>query len=179
MAQIILLNGPSSSGKSTLARALQVQAESPFWHLSVDHLRDSGILPMDRFRSGELNWKAHRARVFDGLHRMVSAAADAGNNLILEHILDDPAWVTDLKPHLAAHDVLFVGVHCDLDVLVARERARGDRPIGSAAQDFATVHGRRLYDVEVDGTAPVQSNVATVLKVLLSGRRVSEFHAAR
>ena len=179
MAQIILLNGPSSSGKSTLARALQAQADSPFWHLSVDHLRDSGILPMDRFRSGELNWNAHRTGVFDGLHRMVSAAADAGNNLILEHILDDPAWITDLKQNLAVHDVLFVGVHCDLDVLAARERARGDRPIGSAAQDFATVHGDRHYDVEVDGTASVQGNVDAVLKVLRTGRRVSEFRSAR
>ncbi|MBO9453195.1 AAA family ATPase [Tropicibacter sp. R16_0] len=179
MAQVILLNGPSSSGKSSLARALQAQADAPFWHISLDHLRDGGILPMDRFRSGDLDWKAHRARVFDGLHAMASAAADAGNNLIFEHILEKPTWIDTLKGSLGAHDVLFVGVYCDLDVLNTRERERGDRPIGSAALDHASVHVGRTYDITVDGTAPIESNVDAVLKVLGSGRRVSEFHTAR
>ena len=31
-------------------------------------------------------------RFFDGFHRSVAAFADAGNNLILEHILDTPGW---------------------------------------------------------------------------------------
>lgn len=179
MAQIILLNGPSSSGKSTLARALQAKADAPFWHIALDHLRDGGILPMDRFRARELDWKAHRARVFDGLHGMVAAAADAGNNLIFEHILEEPDWIETLVRSLAVHDVLFVGVHCDLELLNTRERKRGDRPIGSAALDHASVHLGRRYDIEVDGTAPVQTNVDAVLKLLNNGRRVSEFHTAR
>ncbi|SLN43931.1 Chloramphenicol 3-O phosphotransferase [Falsiruegeria litorea R37] len=179
MAQVILLNSPSSSGKSTLARALQAQADAPFWHISLDHLRDSGILPMDRFRTGDLDRKAHRARAFDGLHAMASAAADAGNNLIFEHLLEDSAWIEALKHSLASHDVLFVGVYCDLDVLNTRERERGDRPIGSAALDHASVHVGRTYDITVDGTAPIQTNVDAILKALGSGRRVSEFHTAR
>ena len=51
--KIILLNGASSSGKSTLATALQAQMEEPFWHFSIDHLLAVGILPQERIDSSD------------------------------------------------------------------------------------------------------------------------------
>lgn len=178
-AQIILLHGASSSGKSTLARALQAQLEEPFWHLSIDHFRDSGALPMTRFRSGDFDWAQHREAIFDGFHAALASISGTGNHLIVVHILDDPRWVARLKTLLHGHDVFFVGVFCDLSTLTRREAARADRPAGSAAQDFHQVHQGRRYDLELDGTAPVAANVASLLQVWRSGRRVSEFHAAR
>ena len=178
-AQIIFLHGPSSSGKSTLARALQDRLERPFWHVSIDHLRDYGVLPMHRFRNGDFDWSKSRNRYFDGFHRSLSAYADAGNDLIVEHILDQPEWAGRLVRQLAAHDVFFVGVFCDLDTLKARERDRADRPIGSAQRDFETVHVGRIYDVTVQGTDPVEDNLSKILSEWQSGRRNSEFHAAR
>lgn len=50
MSHIIFLHGASSSGKSTIARSLQAKIEKPFWHISIDHLRDSGVLPSARFQ---------------------------------------------------------------------------------------------------------------------------------
>jgi chloramphenicol 3-O phosphotransferase len=64
--RIILLNGASSSGKSSIARAVQAKIEGPFWHISIDHLRDAGVLPMDRFRSGEFKWSGAREAFFNG-----------------------------------------------------------------------------------------------------------------
>ncbi|MFW8592767.1 chloramphenicol phosphotransferase CPT family protein [Cribrihabitans neustonicus] len=177
-SRIILLNGASSSGKSTLARALQARIEAPFWHVSIDHLRDSGVLPMDRFRSGEFQWGRCRKKIFDGFHASLAAYAGAGNNLIVEHILDEGGWAADLIGKLRPHDVFFAGVHCGLRELQAREAARGGRPIGSAARDFEMVHAGRCYDLELDGTAPVSQNVTELLSVWRSGRRRSEFAAA-
>ena len=34
--KIILLNGASSAGKSSLAQALQQRLEEPFWHWSIE-----------------------------------------------------------------------------------------------------------------------------------------------
>ena len=56
MAHVIFLYGASSSGKSTIAKALQKRIENPFWHISIDHLRDAGVLPTERFKSGEFLW---------------------------------------------------------------------------------------------------------------------------
>ncbi len=173
--QIIILHGPSSSGKTTLATALQNTVELPFWRFSIDHLRDGGVLPMARLNAGDFRWSDIRKPVFDGFHRSLAACAEAGNNMIVEHIFDTPGWVDDLKHLLTPFDVFFVGVHCDVVELQRRERARADRPIGSAARDFQTVHAGRVYDVEVDGMQDVQQNAQFILEQWRSGRRVSEF----
>ena len=89
--KIILINGASSAGKSSLARAVQQAADEPFWHLSIDHLRDSGVLPLKRIRSGDFAWAAMRPAFFDGFHEALPALARAGNNLIVDHIVDTPA----------------------------------------------------------------------------------------
>jgi chloramphenicol 3-O phosphotransferase len=179
MAQIIFLHGASSSGKSTLARALQARVETPFWHISVDHLRDAGVLPLERFRGGEFDWKKARGAFFDGFHASLAAYADAGNNLILEHILDTAGWLDRLKDLFAEHDVFFVAVHCPLPVLLQREAERGNRPVGSAARDFATVHVGRTYDLEVNTLDPLDETIEALLATWRTGRRHSDFSIKR
>jgi chloramphenicol 3-O phosphotransferase len=173
--QIIFLHGPSSSGKTTLARALQDHSETPFWHVSIDHLRDSGTLPMARVKAGDFSWKTMRAAVFDGFHASLAAYAQTGNNLIVEHILDTPGWAEDLHRLLAPFDVLFIGLHCPLATLTHREQARGDRPLGSAEQDFKSVHHGRTYDLDLDSTEPPSENAQKILARWRSGTRTSEF----
>jgi chloramphenicol 3-O phosphotransferase len=175
MAQVIFLHGASSSGKSTLARALQARIELPFWHISIDHLRDSGVLPTGRFRAGDFDWPAARPAFFEGFHASLTAYADAGNNLILEHILDRDEWLGQLRAGLARHDVFFAALHCPLDVLMARETRRGDRPAGSAAQDFATIHVGKRYDLELQDADGVEANVERLLAAWRSGKRTSSF----
>ena len=176
--QIIILHGPSSSGKSTLAASLQNVIELPFWHISIDHLRDAGVLPTKRIESGEFAWSDMRKPFFEGFHTSLAAYAHAGNNLIVEHILDDPTWVVSLKSLLQPFDVYFVGLHCDLETLKQREAARGNRPIGSAAQDYHTVHVGRIYDIEVGNETSTKQAVSIILKGWRSGIRRSEFATA-
>jgi chloramphenicol 3-O phosphotransferase len=175
MAQIIFLHGASSSGKSTIAKMLQAKIEKPFWHISIDHLRDSGIVPMNRFRRKDFSWSEARSAFFEGFHASLSAYADAGNNLILEHILDHGEWLEMLINRFAKHDVFFVGVHCPLELLIEREAERGDRPLGSAKQDFETIHLGKLYDLELDSTETPETNVAKLLEAWRSDRRSSNF----
>lgn len=175
MSRIIFLHGASSSGKSTIARALQRQIELPFWHVSIDHLRDAGVLPMERYRNGAFAWQADRAAIFDGFHRSLAAYAAAGNNLIVEHILDTPGWRAQLGALLAPHDVLFVAVQCPTTVLAAREQVRGDRPLGSAERDQSVIHTGRVYDLEVNSTDEIADIVEKILGVWRSGLRRSEF----
>ena len=163
LGKIIILHGPSSSGKSTLAKALQARIELPFWHLSIDHLRDAGVLPNARFRAGDFVWREHRAAFFDGFHRSLPAYAGAGNNLIVEHIFDTPGWPERVAKLLLPFDVFFVGLHAPLDELVRREAARGDRPIGDAERDFYTVHQGLRYDFEVSSLQPTEANIDALL----------------
>ena len=177
-ASIIFLHGASSSGKSTLARALQQRIELPFWHISIDHLRDAGVLPLARVQSGEFNWKLMRGPFFDGFHHSLAAYAAAGNNLIVEHILDTPGWQTELAALLAPFDVYFVALHCPLAELQRREAARGDRPPGSAAEDFRSIHVGRRYDLELDTLDGTEANIARILTGWSAERPASQFFAA-
>ena len=175
MADIIFLHGASSSGKSTLASAVQASIPAPFWHISIDHLRDSGVLPLSRVKAGDFDWKVMRAPFFDGYHRSLGAYAQAGNNLIVEHILDTPGWQAQLAELFEGHRVLFVALHAPLDLLNARERTRGDRPPGSAEKDFRTIHVGRVYDLELSCVDPLEANVASVIAAWKNMDRQSAF----
>lgn len=162
--KIILLNGASSSGKTTLALAIQELAQAPFIHFSFDHLRDSNALPMAKIQSQRVDWSQMRPAVFDGFHRCLPALAGAGNNLLVDHIIETEAWLQDLVRLLAPFDVFFVGVHCPPEELERRERARGNRRPGEALADYASVHQFTVYDLEIDTTAPGTDNAQRVLK---------------
>ena len=175
MAHVIFLHGASSSGKSTIARVLQSRIEKPFWHISIDHLRDAGVLPTERFKNGDFRWADSRTAFFDGFHRSLKAYADAGNNLILEHILDTEGWLETLADLLAGHDVFFAAVHCPLERLIEREAMRGDRPEGSAKKDFETIHLGKVYDIELQSEDGAQTNTDRLLSAWRSGQRSSSF----
>ena len=54
--KIIIINGPSSSGKTTLALALQKQLDVPFIRFSFDLFLEHNILPMEQIRKGIFSW---------------------------------------------------------------------------------------------------------------------------
>ncbi len=161
--KIIFLNGASSSGKSTLAKGLQAALPLPFWHYSIDHIRDAGVLPMERIRSGEFVWSEMRGAFFTGFHHCLPALASAGNHLLVEHIFETKAMFDDVTRLLKPFDVFYVGVHCPLTILEQREKERGNRPLGSARHDFETTHTFCTYDMEVDSTQLLEDNVKKII----------------
>lgn len=177
--RIILLNGASSSGKSSLARAIQSRIDRPFWHISIDHLRDSGVLPTARLKSGEFDWRKMREAFFLGFERSLLAYVAAGNDLVVEHIMESEAWLLRLADTLAGQDVFFVGVHCALEELERRERERGDRPIGDARRDFHRIHSYCLYDLEVDAMQDRESNADSVIAAWRARSKPTAFELLR
>jgi chloramphenicol 3-O phosphotransferase len=161
--KIILLNGASSSGKSTLAAALQRLLDEPFWHYSIDHLLAAKVLPSKRIEEGHFFWRDLRPRFFDGFHATLPALCEAGNNLVVEHIVETAQWMNRLVQLLHTHDVYFVGLHCPVEELERRERARGDRRIGEARADFETTHRFCSYDLEGSSGQPVQQTAEEVV----------------
>jgi chloramphenicol 3-O phosphotransferase len=177
--KVILLNGASSAGKSSIAAAAQARIEAPFWHYSIDHIRAGGMLPMDRIRRGDFAWREMRPAFFDGFHRSLPALAGAGNNLIVEIIFETREWLVDVVGLLAPFDVFFVGVHCDLEELERREAARGDRPLGDARRDFETAHRHAIYDLELDATRPPELNAERVIEAWKARTRPSAVETLR
>jgi chloramphenicol 3-O phosphotransferase len=178
--RVIVLNGASSSGKSRLAKALQHALDEPFLHVSSDQFLAAGILPARRDDSGPFDWwHQMRPRFFDGFHRCLPALAAVGNDLIVEHIIEFPAWRGELAALLADLDVFLVGVHCDLDELDRREQVRGDRRVGEGREHVTVdrIHTFGTYDFEVDTTTGVDGQL--VEAVLAAWRRRTLHRALR
>ena len=127
---------------------------------------------MDRTaESGPWAWQTVRPLFFDGFHRCVAALADAGNLLIVEHVIEFQSWFDDLVSLLAHHDVFFVGVHCPLPELERRERERGDRRIGEGRAHLEDgVHTFGAYDFEVDTSIGSPETNANLLIAAIESR---------
>lgn len=147
--QVILLNGSSSSGKSTIARQLLTDLETPWFHMGVDMF---GAMRSE-CRTHELDAAGVEEvlrRTRAGFHRAVAGMAQAGNDIVMDHVLSESWRLDDLLTVMAGIDVVFVGVHCSVDELERRENLRGDRPIGTARSQVSHVHSHRTYDLHVE-----------------------------
>ena len=172
---IIFIHGPSSSGKTTLARAVQQQLDLPFLIFSFDVFRDCQVLPMDQINGGTFSWPDMRPAVFKGVHQCLRALAIAGNNVLFEHIIETQAWLDELVRLLAGLDVFFVGLHCSLEELERREGQRGNRRIGEARTDLETVHSFATYDLALDSEQPAEDNARRLIAAWIRRNRPSVF----
>ncbi|WP_161882949.1 chloramphenicol phosphotransferase CPT family protein [Deinococcus alpinitundrae] len=163
ISRIILLNGASSAGKSTLCRCLQAQLPEPFLYFALDLLLFNKEVVPRRPGLEAFGWSRQRPRLFDGYHRALAAFAAAGNNLVVDYVLEETETLGELMRLLAPFDVFFVGVHCPLPELERRERERGDRRIGDARADFERVHTFSSYDFEVESLGVPEENAAKIL----------------
>jgi len=169
--KIIIINGPSSSGKTTLALALQKQLDVPFIRFSFDLFIEHKAFPSEQIKKGTFSWEAMRPAVFRGLHQCVPALATAGNNIIFDHIIETKEWLHQLISLIAGLDVFFVGLHCSLPELERREIQRGNRNKGEAYRDFQSVHSIASYDLELDSENPLDDNVALLIQAWKERKR--------
>jgi len=166
--RIILLNGTSSAGKSTLAKALRPSLEPQFHFYASDQLADEGFRPLDK----QVNYQWRQA-FFDGFHRSIPAFASVGIDLLVEHIVEERSWADDLSTLLAPFDVFWVGVHAPIEEIRRREHQRGNRQIGEGLFHLKT-HSFCRYDIDIDTMQPLDQNVAKIVAAWKDHIRQSE-----
>lgn len=179
LPDVILLNGTSSAGKSALTLALQ--ARLPFVRMGIDdfiweRVPSSWYDAVGVFLRGSRDDRApveyadEPPKLFRAYHRAVRACVAEGLGVVVDdaivtrELLDD--WVTALD----GIDVFFVGVHCAVEELILRERARRDRAPGTAMQLINRVHAHAVYDLEIDSTTTVNSALAAQIVVAMDRR---------
>jgi chloramphenicol 3-O phosphotransferase len=143
--KIILLNGVSSSGKSSLANAIVKRLPDHF-HYSIDDFD----LIIDRMEDRE-NERLIPISTEYYFHRTIRMFSDSGINLVVDQILHNDDTLRDCVNTLEGYPVYFVGVHCPLYELANRERERGDRTLGLSNEQLKYVHQQNeAYDIEVN-----------------------------
>ncbi|MCG2592895.1 chloramphenicol phosphotransferase CPT family protein [Ramlibacter sp. XY19] len=151
-ARIIVLNGASSSGKTSLAKAMQQQSDAPLHHVQLDAFR--AMEPPGYWDGWEQRDEIDRQAMMSALCGAMFAAvlqySRHGQQTILDVALTNPQARRLLVDHLQGWPAYLVGVHCSPAELDRRELQRGDRKIGLAASQLDWLHARMLYDVEID-----------------------------
>ena len=155
--RIIFLNGTSSAGKSTLAKALRPKLEPQFHYYASDQLANEDFRPLDK----DVGYRWRQA-FFDGFHRSIPAFAGVGIDLLVEHIVEEQSWSDNLDVLLAPFDVFWVGVHAPPAEIERRERLRGNRQIGEGLYHLKT-HSFCRYNIEIDSTLPLDQNVVSIV----------------
>lgn len=169
---VIILNGPSAAGKSSLQKSIQRLADAPYLNIGIDNFFND-LFPDEH---GTLGVKANAdfakdlryitiennvvylhvgqagQKIITGMHAAIAAYAKAGNNVVVDYIMYEQAWMKDLLKKLENCSVYFVGVTVPLDVLQAREQARSTSPIGHAASHYYSVHEGNKYDLWIDNS---------------------------
>ena len=154
--KVIFINGTSSSGKTSIVRALQNLLVEPYMEAGIDKF--IWMLPeryLDRPLWDSVLGQADRAGtagqvLMHGMHRAIAALSQDGINVVADHVLIEPAWAKDCTELFADLSAWLIGVQCPLDVLEQRERSRKNRTLGQAKLQLPLIHKYVLYDLEVD-----------------------------
>jgi chloramphenicol 3-O phosphotransferase len=164
--RLVVLNGPSSAGKSTLAAALVECLDTPWHVLPVDLLHATRSRP-DLRGVTDIAWDDVVAATRRGYHRAVAGMVRGGCDVIADHVLSEPWRLADLHAVTDGLDVLLVHVTCAPEVLVSREESRGDRDVGTAEAQLAAVFAHRDCDLTVDTTSATPETCAAAVADLV------------
>ena len=188
---VIILNGPSGSGKSSVQKEFQKLMMPNLWiKTGIDDLFDR-VMPditpenLNFFRSkNPIRWvemtKDKEGKpvmpLFVGeqgekvAYAMNSAIADYaknGCNVIVDYIAYKKEWLRDLEQKLKNIKTYYVAVKIPLDVLEKREAARATSPQGHARSHYFTVYQDKKYDLEVSSHKNSAKQIAEQLKTMV------------
>ena len=142
----ILLNGPSSSGKSTLAKALQVL-------ISEKRSEKYDVVSIDDFLKMSPSETIYEDDVFnisDDLCKRALEILETGAGVIIDHVITSERIFHHLKEALSSCHMRTVHVTCPLHLLKQRELERGDRSPGSAEASAEYLFPKEGYDLVID-----------------------------
>ena len=171
--RLVILNGVSSSGKTTLASAFRDEraVAGEFWLLiGIDDFLskmpaawlDLGLAtgPGTHARDGlrfettptglQLRVGATCRRLLHAYHHAAAAAARSGLNVIVDDVVIDDEVHGDWLDVLGELRPTWVGVRCSPEITAERERRRGDRPVGMTGTQTHSVHRSMRYAFEID-----------------------------
>ena len=191
---IIILNGPSGSGKSSIQREFQKLMMPNLWiKTGIDTLFDApmpDITPenMQFWQSSNpIRW-VETSQDADGnniitlqvgdqgeqvayaMNSAIAAYAQNGCNVIVDYIAYDQDWLKDLQDKCRPFTTYYVAVEIPLNILEQREEARGTSPKGHARSHYYTVHGDKIYDLTVNSGNNSAVDIAIQLKQLVETR---------
>lgn len=188
MSRIVFLNGCSSAGKTSISKAIQELSDTSWLHVGIDTF--IGMLPSKFLEFGDRAGKGYysfshsenergacvhvktgpmgETFFHDHVPKVVKLLADLGHDIIVDEVIFDKPSIDQYLQKLSPHKVFLVQVTCDVDVLLERERLRGDRVIGLANDQYDRLQSFSYdYALSLDTTnISAMDNARQILKLI-------------
>jgi chloramphenicol 3-O phosphotransferase len=179
--RVVLLHGTSSSGKTTVARAVQRLSVEAWVRLGIDafwNAIDERWMEHGPRASEGFLWTEDATvvagpvgqRLAAGMRAALAACARAGNDLLVDDVFIDPSWLDGWRSELTGIELLLVGIVAPVHVLEDRESARGNRIPGEARAQVDVIHDGIEYDLVVDTSRQSPEECARAILAALSQR---------
>ena len=146
----IILNGTSSSGKTSIAQEIQRQWKGPILHVAVD---DFLAMLGDRYPDNQANRNNAIMFCIANHYAFLRRFRNSEFPAIVDTVLWQDEFRTETLAALEGIPLFLVGVKCSLGELERREKERGDRNLGIARKQYLPVHKDFQYDLEIDTEA--------------------------
>ncbi|MBO1349746.1 MAG: hypothetical protein EBE86_021275 [Hormoscilla sp. GUM202] len=193
--QIIILNGVPRAGKSSIVKAIQESFDGIWMNLGVDtfkkYITPKRYHPAIGLRPGgeRPDLEPLIAVLYAAMYESIAAHSRLGLNVVVD-VGHHDGYSTPLgilaesARRLKRLPVLFVGVHCPVEVIMERRRnsVRGDGLVDNPMLSRVClwqreVHFPGIYDLEVDTSLLSPEDCAEMIrKRLESGSPPSAFH---
>jgi chloramphenicol 3-O phosphotransferase len=146
----IVLHGPTSAGKSSIATALQDSSDVPVFHITLD-----AFVEMSRRRDMRSVEELDQALAIHhlNLQSTLRRAAESHFEIVLDLVMRDTVAFDKCIAALSPRRTFVVGIWSPLDVLEQRQRARPDRGEGMARSQFGNPAYSRPYSMRLDTSA--------------------------
>ncbi len=167
----IVLNGTSSAGKTSTARAIQRLAKSPVLYVALDTFTD--MFDWASISDPEVRKDCHRIAI-DNLHTCLTSLTASVVTVVVDHVWEQHAWFEACQQALHHCDTYWIGVHCPLEIVEQRERDRGDRRIGLSRLQFDRVHVSKPYHFEIDTSLHSPDECAEAILKFVEAQQIAE-----
>lgn len=156
--RVVVLNGPSSVGKSSLMAAFADAAPTPW--ACVDE-------PVfGRLATKFLAWRETAGPTVEGFLAALGAAARVGNQLIVSAGgLEQERF----REALVGIPTVYVGLDAPLEVLLERQLMQADK-FGGLAEESVGIHDGWVYDFRINTTMHDSREAAELLSEFLGAR---------
>ena len=164
--KLLLLNGPSSAGKSTIANELRRQLRLCGTDPAVISIDDYMKISTD-----EEIWEDDVFEIMPDMCRDIGAALRQGQWVIVDHVITSERIYDAVLEAAAGFKVTTVLVTCRLETLLKREKERGNRFAGTAEASFQYLYPKEGYDLRIDSEASEPAASAKrIIEMLQRGR---------
>jgi chloramphenicol 3-O phosphotransferase len=187
MANIIFLNGISSSGKTSIAKAIQYISPIPFLHFGIDNIID--MMPSNWLSFNEngkdgcyfekyenqygkavsCNVGPYGKSIFEMGIKLIKTILDCNLDIIIDEVIWNQDQMDSYRELFKGHKVVFVKIYCEREVAQEREILRGNREIGLANDQFDKVESIKWnYDLVIDSNASRSFEIGKkILKLII------------